>query len=277
MPADKLRFGTAGIPLSTKPYNTLNGIARVKELGLGAMELEFVRNINVSAELAPKVKKLAEEKDVLLSCHASYFINLSSKEKKKREASKNRIIDAALRSYACGAFSVCFHAGFYQGRAPTEIYNIIKAGLKDIVERLQQQNIEIWIRPETTGKATQFGTLEEIVMLSNELEQIMPCIDFAHLHARSAGKVNSYDEFRSILELLEKELGKKALKNMHLHVSGIEYSAKGERYHLNLKDSDFKYKELLKALKEFNCKGVVISESPNIEGDALLMKKWFER
>ena len=276
MPVDKLRFGTAGIPLSTKPYNTLNGIARVKELGLDSMELEFVRNINVSAESAPKVRKLAEKKNVLLSCHASYFINLSSKEKEKREASKKRIMDAAKRAYACGAFSVCFHAGFYQGRAPTEIYEIIKAELKDIVERLQQQSIGIWIRPETTGKATQFGTLEEIVMLSNELEQIMPCIDFSHMHARSAGKVNSYEEFCNVLEILEKELGKKALREMHVHVSGIEYGAKGERYHLNLKDSDFKYRELLKALKEFNCKGVVISESPIIEEDALLMKKCFE-
>ncbi len=194
----------------------------------------------------------------------------------KREASKKRIIDAAKRAYACGAFSVCFHAGFYQGRTPAEIYEIIKAELKDIVERLQQQSIDIWIRPETTGKATQFGTLEEIITLSNELEQIMPCIDFSHMHARSAGKLNSYEEFYNVLEILEKELGKKALKEMHVHVSGIEYSAKGERYHLNLKDSDFKYKELLKALKEFNCKGVVISESPNIEEDALLMKKCFE-
>jgi len=276
MPVDKLRFGTAGIPLSTKPYNTLNGIARVKELGLDSMELEFVRNINVNEELAPKVKKLAKEKNVLLSCHASYFINLSSKEREKREASKKRIIDAAVRAYTCGAFSVCFHAGFYQGRTPAEIYEIIKAELKDIVERLQQQSIDIWIRPETTGKATQFGTLEEIIALSNELEQIMPCIDFSHMHARSAGKLNSYEEFYNVLGILEKELGKKALKEMHVHVSGIEYSDKGERYHLNLKDSDFKYKELLKALKEFNCKGIVISESPNIEEDALLMKKCFE-
>ncbi len=273
----KLRFGTAGIPLSTKPYNTLNGIARVRELGLDSMELEFVRNINVSKQLAPEVKKLAKEKDVLLSCHASYFINLSSKEAKKREASKKRVLDAALRAYECGAFSVCFHAGFYQGRKANEVYNTVKDALKDIEERLKQKGIKIWIRPETTGKATQFGTLDEIIALSKELDMVMPCVDFSHMHARSAGKMNSYAEFRSVLEKLEKELGKKALKEMHIHVSGIEYNEKGERYHLNLKDSDFKYKELLRALKEFNCKGVVISESPNIEEDALLMKKAFAR
>ena len=52
-----------------------------------------------------------------------------------------------------------------------------------------------------------------------------------------------------------------------------EYGEKGEKHHLNLKESDLKYKELLKALKDFKVNGVAISESPNIEEDALLMKK----
>ncbi|MBW2972460.1 hypothetical protein KY359_05480, partial [Candidatus Woesearchaeota archaeon] len=100
-------------------------------------------------------------------------------------------------------------------------------------------------------------------------------VDFAHLHART-GKLNTYDEFCSILTELEKGLGKTVLNNMHIHMSGINYSAKGERNHLVLKESDFKYKELMKAFKEFRIKGVVICESPNIEGDALLMKKAYD-
>jgi deoxyribonuclease-4 len=60
-------------------------------------------------------------------------------------------------------------------------------------------------------------------------------------------------------------------------MSGIEYSAKGERNHLELEHSDFRYKELMKAFKDYKIKGVVISESPNIEKDALLMKKAYEK
>ena len=270
-----LRFGTAGIPLSTKPYNTINGIIRVDELGLQAMELEFVRNVNVSKQLAPKAKKLAKEKDVMLTAHASYFINLASKEEAKREASRKRLLLACERAYECGAFSVCFHAGFYQGRDKREIYEIIKKELEKVIEELEQKGIKIWVRPETTGKGTQFGSLNELISLSKELENVLPCVDFAHLHARSNGKFNSYEEFAGVLEKLEKELGNGALRNMHIHVSGIEYSDKGERFHLNLKDSDLKYRELLKALKDFKCEGVLISESPNIEEDALLMQKTY--
>ena len=52
---NKLMFGTAGIPLSTKNRNTKNGISRVKELNLECMELEFVHSINISKEKAPFV------------------------------------------------------------------------------------------------------------------------------------------------------------------------------------------------------------------------------
>ena len=60
---------------------------------------------------------------------------------------------------------------------------------------------------------------------------------------------------------------------MHIHITGIAYGPKGEKNHLTLKESDLRFEELLKALKDFKAKGVVISESPNIEEDALLMKK----
>ncbi|MBA7658287.1 hypothetical protein ES703_66236 [subsurface metagenome] len=129
----------------------------------------------------------------------------------------------------------------------------------------------MWIRPETMGKPSQFGTPKEIFDLCTELEGLAPCIDFAHWHARTGG-FNSYHEFASILEQLKKQLGRAALDNMHIHVSGIAYGGKGEIKHLNLKESDLQYAELLKALKDYEAKGVVICESPNLEEDAVLMQ-----
>ena len=64
---------------------------------------------------------------------------------------------------------------------------------------------------------------------------------------------------------------------MHMHITGIDYGEKGEKKHLTLKESDLKYKELIKALKDFKVKGVAISESPNIEQDALLCKRIYEK
>jgi len=274
---DKLRFGTAGIPISTPHSNTVNGIRWVRELELGCMELEFVRSVNISEEKAVEVRKAAKENKIKLSCHGQYYINLNSLEERKIKESKERILKAARIAWLCGAFSLTFHAGFYMKKDPEEVYGQIKKGLREVAEVLDLEGNKIWIRPETTGKLSQWGSLKEILKLSSELERVRPCIDFSHLHARNLGKINSYLEFGRVLEEVEKSLGREGLEEMHVHVSGIEYGPRGERWHLELGQSDFKYKELLRALKEFRCKGVVISESPNIEKDALLMKKEYEK
>ena len=162
-------------------------------------------------------------------------------------------------------------------REKEKVYPIIKKYMQEIVEKMKDEGNGITIRPETTGKGTQWGTVDEIVKLSSELEQVLPCVDFSHLHARSGGAMNTKEEFDGVFEKIEKVLGKEALSNMHCHVSGIEYSEKGERNHLILKESDMNYKDLMKSFKEFGCKGVVICESPNIEEDALLMKKEYDK
>ncbi len=273
----ELIFGTAGIPLCSEPRTTGDGIKQVKKLGLGAMELEFVRSVNITKDKAPEIKKIAEENNVVLTCHAPYFINLNSLEKAKIKASIGRILNSARIANLCGGYSVCFHSGFYMGMEAKKVYDTVKHNLKEIVSTLKKENNEIWVRPETTGKETQFGNVDEILQLSQELDNVMPCVDFAHFHARTNGKYNTYKEFASILEAIEKKLGKKGLENMHMHITGIAYGPKGEKNHLTLEESDLKYEELLKVLKDFNVKGIAISESPNIEEDALMMKKVFER
>jgi deoxyribonuclease-4 len=126
------------------------------------------------------------------------------------------------------------------------------------------------------GKQTQFGTIEELIRLCNELDGMSPCMDFAHWHART-GVQNSYDEFISIIRQFEDGLGKEAVKNMHIHFSGINYGQKGERNHLNLLESDLRYEELLRALIDCGVEGTVICESPNLEEDALLLRDTFHR
>ena len=273
----ELLFGTAGIPLSANPRTTADGISHVRKLGLGAMELEFVHSVNITKEKAPEIKKTAEENKVVLTCHAPYFINLNSLEKAKIKASIGRILNSARITNLCGGYSVCFHPGFYMGQEPEKVYGTIKRNLNEIVSTLKEENNSIWVRPETTGKETQFGNVDEILQLSQELDNVMPCVDFAHFHARTNGKYNSYAEFSEILEKIEKKLGRKGLENMHIHITGIAYGPKGEKNHLTLEESDLRYHELIKALKDFKVKGVAISESPNIEGDALLMKKIYEK
>ncbi len=270
---DKLRFGTAGIPWAAKEAGTAGGVQKVRELGLDAMELEFVRNVNISREKAPLVKEAAKKHDILLTCHGSYFINLNSKEKEKLQASINRIMQAAAITHLCGGWSVCFHSAYYSGVDHKKVYDNVKEILEHIVKNLREHDIDIWIRPETGGKLNQFADSFELIKLASEVDGVMPCFDIAHQYARSNGKWNTYEDFSKLLAEVEKVLGKNGLHNMHMHTEGINFSDKGEKNHVNLNECKLNYKDLVRAWKDFGVKGVVISESPNIEEDALLLQK----
>lgn len=266
---EDLRFGTPGIPSTIE--GTISGVQEVARLGLKAMELEFVHSVNITKEKSVEVKNTVKKNDVRLTCHAPYYINLNAIEKEKLEASKKRLINAALIADACGAFSITFHAGFYLGQEKKGVHENIKKALKEIQQELDDNNATIRLSPETTGKGSQYGDYEELLKLSQECENMQPCIDYSHLHARSNGSWNTKEEFRTIHEMLEKSLGKESLKRMHCHISGIAYGEKGEKNHLPLKESDMNYQDLLDVWKEFKVAGVIVTESPNQEEDTLLL------
>jgi deoxyribonuclease-4 len=268
----QLLFGTAGIPLSTQPSSTIDGIKRIAELGLGCMELEFVQGVYLSEEDAYLVAKTAADCGVRLSAHAPYFINFNAHEPRKLRASQGILLKAARIAAICGARNLVFHAGFYLGDTPQETYQTVKKYLAEVVAQLKQEDTSIWLRPEVSGKASQFGSVTELTELCSELEGMAPCIDFAHWHARNGG-FNSYPEFASVLEQIQGKLGRASLDDMHIHISGIAYGAKGEQRHLMLEESDLKYIELLQALKDYGVSGTAICESPNLEEDALLLKE----
>jgi deoxyribonuclease-4 len=271
----KLLFGTGGVPVSAKSRSTEAGIERIAELGLGCMEVEFVQGVRMSPEVAVSVGELAARRKVALTAHGPYFINLNAVEPQKVHMSKERILQTARIAALFGAKSITFHAAFYLKSTPAETYATVKKHLQVVVNTLRKEGNKVTISPEVTGKPSQFGTLEEILRLSSEIEGVAPCVDFSHWHART-GKANSYQEFLDILDQIERKLGRQGLDNMHIHLSGIAYSQKGEIKHLMLPDSDFQYAELLKALKERKAKGVVISESvPYLENDALLLQQTY--
>lgn len=272
---DKLNFLTAGMPLSTGKSGYSRALEILEEMNLDGMEVEFVHGVRMSDETRQFLKKTAAEKNLVLTAHGPFYINLNSKEEEKIEASVQRIIDTANTANDFGGYSITYHAAFYMGKDKETVYQQVKHQTEKIIQYLEKNNLKMWIRPETTGKATQWGDYEEIIRLSKEFEQVLPCIDFSHIHARTAGEYNTYDEFCKILDRIGSELGEFALNNFHAHLAGIEYTAKGEKRHLILEESDMNYKDLLKALKAFNVKGALVCESPNIETDTKILKDYY--
>jgi len=269
-----LLFGTAGVPLSTSEDSSLAAIERIQALGLDCLEIEFVKGVRMGFDTARKVREKAAALGVRLSVHAPYFINLNSEDPGKRLSSQERLLNTARVGAACGAASVVFHAAFY-GKDPAEkTYATVKKELGTIQSIVRTERLGITLRVETMGKRSQFGSLDEVLTLCREVDGLQPCLDFSHLYARE-GKVNSYMDFHRVLSKVARKLGPRALRDVHIHIAGIHYGDKGEIKHLNLEDADFRYDEWLQALRDLAVEGLVICESPNLEEDALMLKKLY--
>ena len=272
---NRLLFGTAGVPSSTEKKNSpVDGVREIHALGLDCMQLEFAHGVRMKEEVSSALRKISYELGVPLTSHGPYYINLNAREQDKIDSSVERIIQTAKISDLCGAESMTFHAAFYMKDSPFDVFDLVEKSLNVIEERLSRLDIEIELRPELTGKTSQFGSLDELITLSKNIGSCRPCLDFSHLYART-GEHNTYEEFCAVLDRLSDELGKDSLDNMHIHISGVSSNNKGDLKHLNLEDSDFNWKDLMKALKKYDCKGYMISNSPNLEKDAKMLKDYY--
>ncbi|MFP4400332.1 MAG: TIM barrel protein [Candidatus Woesearchaeota archaeon] len=255
-------FGTAG----NIEKDILSSIRRLRSLGIGAQEVEFVRGVTMSNETAKKAGYLAKELGIRLSIHAPYYINLASDEKLKVEASKKRILDSCERGFYLGVKNVVFHAAFYGKRNKEEVYEIVKRSILEMQDYLDKKGFgSVKLSPETTGKKTQFGSLDELLKLRKDTKCSI-CVDFAHLLARD-GHV-SYPE-------IFKKIDENEIKELHCHFSGIEYGEKGERKHLITTEEEIS--KLLDEARKHAVDLIIINESPDPLGDTQKSVKIWEK
>ena len=258
-----IRLGPAGSPAAS----TLEGISRVKELGLQAMEVQFSHGIAMKNELAKRVGEEASKQEVSLSIHAPFYINLASAEPDKIEASKRRILDSCERGHHMGATHVVFHAAFYGKLSPKRVHEMVRDGVQEMQSMLDERGWKVMLAPETTGKVSQWGTLDETLRLVEETGCSF-CVDFAHLYARARGHI----DYKEVLNKIQSA----GHKRIHAHFSNINYGLKGEINHLVL-DGKPPFEPLAKELLDRKMDATIISESPITWKDSLKMREIFEK
>ena len=264
----RIFLGPGGVPLTAPDRDTVSGIRQVSNLGLSAMEVEFVHGVRMGAGAADEAGKAARELGVRLSVHAPYFINLCNPE--KAGDSEKRILDSCEKAHLMGAGVVVFHPGFYGKLEKKDALGMVEKSCAGMASVIRERGWGVRLGLETTGKYSQFGTVEEILEICRKNRSCTPVVDWAHLFALHQGK----PDFRGIMDSVT---GAGHLK-LHTHFSGINFTDKGERNHMAIshKRPDFSVVARLilgSALEEIT----LISESPELEKDSLVMKKELER
>ncbi len=275
MDIDRTRFGPAGYPLDAPKEEAFTYL---RSIGLDGMEYQAVRSVPKNKELLRWIREQAEENDVMLSLHAPYAINLASEDPKKREASIERILSAALAAHRMGARHVTFHPGYYGKFGREEALKMAINALDHLHGVITGRGLQVELGPETTGKPSQLGSLDDVLAMAESVDGVVPTVDFAHIHVRDGGVIRGRRDYERILDEIEGRLG--TLDGLVVHFTEVEptKSGYGERMHHEL-GSGYgpEFEPLAQLMVERDVRWLVISESPLLERDALKMKLVYER
>ncbi|MGC8993253.1 MAG: TIM barrel protein [Candidatus Aenigmatarchaeota archaeon] len=268
----KIFLGPGGNCLTAKEKTTLGSFERLKELGLNAQEIEFVRSIYLSQKAAEEVGRQAKNYEIRLSVHAPYFINLLSDKKDVVNASIKRILESLDRAERMEAEVVVVHAAYYGKLEKEEAFEKMKDITLKIIYEAEKMGIKkTKIAYETMAKESQFADLDELLKLMKEVKSKMLtiCVDFAHIYARNNGKID-------YSEILEK------VKNFDIvfsHFSNMKYNINTKKFvdvHEPI-NSHPPFEPLAKEILKRKINIAIISESPKLELDSLKMKQIFEK
>lgn len=271
----KIYFGPAGNPIGFKGPTVEVG-DYIRSIGLDAYEYQATYGVRIKKQSALELGNNAQKNDIMISMHAPYYINLSSPKDDVLERSIERLVQSARAAEWMGAYRIVFHPGFYTSYSPEEALQRCKNTIGALMEKLDGLGVDKFtFGPETTGKRSQLGSLDEIIDICQSFGHFQPTVDFAHVHARNQGCLKDKDDYHRIFVKLEDGLG---IKTLHSHFTKIEYTAAGERRHHVLMDEDYgpPLEPLLGAIQECGWLGTVICETPFLEKDSLLMKAMYE-
>ena len=205
-----------------------------------------------------------------MSLHAPYYISMSSMEEEKRLNSINYILQSAKAVKAMGGNRIVVHTGSVGKFSREEALELCIDTMKKALQALKDNDLyDLHICPETMGKINQLGTLEEVLELCKIDENLIPCIDFGHLNARTLGKMNSREEFLDAFNKMENAIGNDRMKLFHSHFSKIEYTAGGEKKHLTFSDTVFgpNFEEMLDIAFMKGCSPTIICESAGTQAE----------
>jgi deoxyribonuclease-4 len=277
-------FGVSGNPPNfwVSPFRRerANAPEWVRGIGLDALEIQCTHGVRMPDDRAGAFRLNSGVHRITLSIHGPYYISLGSRDSNKVDNSLNELRKCVDLAKKIGSTRVIFHAGGIDGNAERALATAVKA-LQRFEDSTDLGDVRIY--PEIAGKVNSIGSLEDVIAICREVKCASPCIDFAHLHARTQGSLRSKTDFVAVFDRLRQQLGQAALELMHVHFYPIEWSRGGEVRHrafdeLNGEEPYFpRYEPFLDALLEQPLAPIIISEAKNSQDTSALEMQCYYR
>ena len=248
----------------------------VRDKGLDLFEYSFGRGVRISESTATAIAEEADANGVEISVHAPYFINFANDDEEKKKATFGYLFSSLDALKYFGGNRAVFHPGSPLKRERREAMGVLLRAFSEFMEIFYREGYDwSYVCAETMGKLNQLGDLDEIVEICNVAENVIPCVDFGHLNARTQGSLKTYDDYKRVVDRLIDGVGEEKVKKMHVHFSMIEYGKSGEIRHLTFADQMFgpEFEPLAKLLAEYRLEPWILSESAGTQSsDAKTMK-----
>lgn len=265
------KFGVA------KVYDNqiLDYLTTLRNRGVDVLEVGFTDRM--TKELLGRLVKHAGDLGISLSCHLPFTINLG--DERSMSTCVRRLSQGIRFVNLTGGLAV-FHLGFYGRHSFGEVKPNLLEAIKQALAEEPRGKGRLGI--ETTGKKTEMGSLDEILLLVKEVDSdaLVPVIDWAHIYARAQGAFpRSLEDFAKILNKIKEGIAPELL---YCHVSGIEFGRGGERRHISAKTCSPPMPYLMRTLKNNQVRFQMIVESPDPLEDVAWLKgvlndpeRWF--
>ncbi|MFC1813123.1 deoxyribonuclease IV [Thermodesulfobacteriota bacterium] len=191
-----------------------------KERTLSAKEIDLFEQ----AKARTGIKEIAS--------HASYLINLATKDKKKHAMSIRGLKLEFARSSMLGIPCVVLHPGSHMGIGEKEGINLIADSINTVFSKTPDLQTRLLLET-TAGQGSSLGnTFEHLASITDKVEnsaRIGVCLDTSHIFA-AGFDIRTTPAYRKTIKLFDSIIGLDRLYLIHLNDSKKELGARIDRH-----------------------------------------------
>ncbi len=227
--------------------------------GHGALELPFVDGFPWNERRCKAFGELAAERGLAMSIHAPYFAVLTVEDEVRRKKTISAVEHSMKLVKALGGHTVVAHLGHVAERTPDHLHELVAEGLSRIEDKVRNLGVSLGL--ETSGSDRSFGSLGDIALVAAEFSFVRPVIDWAHVHAKSAGALTTAEAFIAVIEFLRSNFPGWVINPLHTQFTDNQFGPAGEIRHVPYGDGTLRAGPLAEAAVEAGLRMTVISEA----------------